>query len=69
MQHNGGLGAASLVGLSKFHTETAASDINRDEVALHLDISSLVCSLTREQPDPFAVILQQIATTAVHLYS
>jgi hypothetical protein len=69
MQHNGGLGAASLVSLSKFHTETAASDINRDDVALHLDISSLLCSLTREQREQFAVILQQIAATAVHLYS
>ena len=65
LQHNGGLGAASLVSLSNFHTETAASDINRDEVALHLNISGLLCSLTRGQREQFAVILQQTATTAV----
>jgi hypothetical protein len=47
MQHKGGLGAASSVSLSNFHKETVASNINGDEVAMHLNIRSLLCSLTR----------------------
>jgi hypothetical protein len=74
MQHNGGLGAASLVSLSTFYMDTAARDINRDEVAMHLNISSLFCSLTRGQREQFAVTLQQklqqlqcVALQLVHL--
>lgn len=32
----GGLSAASLVRLSSFHTESVASNINGDEIAMHL---------------------------------
>ncbi len=33
---------------------------------MHLNISSLLCSLTRGQREQFATILDQVSTTAVH---
>jgi hypothetical protein len=66
MQHNGSLGAPCLVSLTHFHTESAANSINKEEVAIHLNISSLLCSLTQGQREQFATILDQVSATAVH---
>ena len=65
MQYNDSLGAACLVSLSHFHTGSAAKDIKKEEVAMHLNISSLLCSLTRGQREQFATILDQVSATAV----
>ncbi|MFY7881041.1 MAG: hypothetical protein ACOVR6_01995 [Fimbriimonas sp.] len=65
MQYNDSLGAACLVSLSHFHTDSAAKNIKKEEVAMHLNISSLLCSLTRGQREQFATILDQVSATAV----
>lgn len=68
-QHFGSLGAAYLVGNSMFHDAESAKNIEKDEVAMHLNVASLVCTLTRSQRDQLAVILDQVTTAAVNQFS
>jgi hypothetical protein len=67
-QHFGSLGVAHLVGNSNFHVTEAAKNIATDEVAMHLNVASLVCTSTRSQCDQLALIFDQVTKAAVNQF-
>jgi len=60
MQHNCSNGAAGLVSLSHFGVPTAAHHISSQEISIHLNISKLLCSLTRNQHKELSIIFNQM---------
>ncbi len=60
MEHTNGLGAAHLVALSSFHDAQAAPLLKPEEVILHLNITHLLCSLTKPQTDNLGFIFGQL---------
>jgi len=60
MQHNCSNGAAGLVSLSHFGVPTAAHHISSQEISMHLNISKLLCSLTRNQHKELSIIFNQM---------
>ena len=60
MNHDGGLGNASLVAFSQFHLARQANNLEKTEVSVHVKIASLVSTLTVGQQRKFAEILGEI---------
>jgi hypothetical protein len=61
-EHFHGARAASLVSLSSFHDAEGGHNISKEEIELHLNITRLICSLTRGQMDDLGTILGQLNT-------
>ncbi len=62
MEHFNGLGVASLVFNASFHLTEGSRHIAEEEVELHLNITRLLCSLTRGQRDALGNIFGQLST-------
>jgi hypothetical protein len=60
MEQCNGIGAKSLVALASFHDVSAATLIKDEEASLHLNITRLLCSLTRCQMEDLGSIFGQL---------
>jgi len=62
MEHYHGAGTASLVSIASFKDFSCAGKVSEEEVELHLNVTRLVCSLTRGQVDDLGVIFGQLSS-------
>jgi hypothetical protein len=62
MEHYHGAGAALLVSIASFHDFSCAGKVSEEEVELHLNVTHLVCSLTRGQVDDLGIIFGQLSS-------
>jgi len=61
-EHFHGAGAASLVSLASFHDAECGLNLSKEEIELHLNITRLICSLTRGEMDDLGTILGRLNT-------
>jgi len=62
LEHLNGVGLASLVCNASFHVTEGSSHISEQEIKLHLNITRLLCLLTRGQRDDLGTIFGQLTT-------